>query len=198
VANKQGGIMPQKLFVKTTDEEGKSGLKEVHIIRSWQESSGLQLYLHKNGIYGYKDESPVMKVREFDIIGDPIQKKAALAWWNRAGKKLSEEFYKKRDEEIEKGLGYMPVIEGDDSNLDAAQYIRRLISDRSKKAWSEPSTWFDWFKEGRPEWWGSANLIEIGHYRYKKMDLENESITNIDENEPGEDNEPDEEKTDGF
>jgi hypothetical protein len=189
--------MPQKLFVKTTDEEGKSGLKEVHVIRSWQESSGLQLYLHKNGIYGYKDESPVMNVREFDIIGDPIQKKAALAWWNRIGKKVSAEFYKKRDEKIEKGLGDIPIIEGDDSNLDAAQYARRLISDRSKNAWSDSSTWFDWF-DSRPDWWGYAGIIEIGNYRYKKMDLENESITNIDENEPGEDNEPDPDNADGF
>ncbi len=178
--------MAQKLFVKMTGPDGQSDLKEVNVIRSWQESSGSQIYLHTNGVYGYKDGSPVKNIREFDIIGHPVQKKAAIAWWERAGKKMSEEYYKKQEEAIEKSIGEIPVIEGDSSNLDSAQYSRRLVSDRSKKAWSEPNTWFEWF-DTRPDWWGYAAIIEIGNYRYKKIDIEDESIgSNIDEDDPEE------------
>jgi len=174
--------MAQKLFVKTTDDQGKTAVKEVHVIRSWQESSGVQIYLHMNGTYGYKDESPVRDVKELDIIGDPIQKKAALAWWKRAGQQLSQEYYEKQEAIIEERLKReLPTSKGDDSNLDAVQYVRRTLSDRRKNAWSDPSTWFEWF-DNRPEWWGFAGLIEIGNHRYKKLD-ETDNETEPDEKE---------------
>lgn len=168
--------MAQKLYVKSTDENGKTAMKEVHIIRSWQESSGTQIYLHANGVYGYKDGSPVRDVKEFTIIGDPVQRKAAAAWWNRAGKTISEDFYKRQEEMIEtRTLADVPVIEGDVSDLDTALYSRRPVTDRSRNAFSEPTTWFDWFDK-RPDWWGHAPLIEIGGFRYK--------MTEVPEDEP--------------
>jgi len=174
--------MTQKLFVKTTDENGKMKMKEVIVIRSWQESNGTQIYLHADGTYGYKDASPIMGVKELDIIGDKMQRKAAIAWWDRVGQRLSQEFYQKQEEIIEARLKTeISVVEGDASNLDSAQYIRRPINDRSKNAWSDPSTWFEWF-EKRPEWWGYAPLIEIGNHRYKMIDLTEEaSLSNIDD-----------------
>jgi len=178
--------MAQKLFVKAMDEEGKTFMKEVHIIRSWQESSGAQIYLHMSGVYGYKDGSPVRDIKEFNIIGDPIQKKAALAWWNRTGKKMADEYYKEQEAIIEERLKReLPKSEGDDSNLDTVQYTRRLLTDRRKNAWSEPSTWFEWF-DSRPDWWGHAGLIEIGNHRYKQIDVTEEEF-DPDDTEPEED-----------
>jgi len=175
--------MTQTLYVKTTGKDGKSALKPVHVIRSWQESSGAQLYLHTNGIYGYKDGSPVRKVEEFDIIGDKIQKKGAIAWWERKGKDLSAKYYKDQEKRLMKELqSDIRIIEGDKSDLDIVQYVRRLVTDRRKNAWSEPQTWFEWFTT-RPDWWGHADLIEIAGYRYKTIDQE--EIEEVQDEEQG-------------
>jgi len=162
----------QKLFVKEVGKDGKVGLRAVHIIRSWQESDGNQIYLHHNGIYGYKDGSPVKDKEEFEIISDANQKKLAEAWWDRTGKQISEKYYADRRKAQEARQDGLEAVMGSVSDLDAAQYIRRLLTDRKKDAWSEPMSWFECSPDGRPDWWGKASIIEIGNYRYKKLEAE--------------------------
>ena len=33
-------------------------------------------------------------------------------------------------------------------------------------------SWFECSPDGRPDWWGKASIIEIGNYRYKRLDTE--------------------------
>ena len=161
--------MGQKLFIKVTKPDGTIGQQEINVIRSWQESDGRQIFLHTNGVYGYKDGSPVLKKDEFSIIGDPTQRRLAEGWWDRVGKQMSAGFYEVRNAEIERRqLEGLPVVEGNSSNLDAMVYIRRPIEDKRKKAFSEPSTWTELGFTTRPDWWGSAGMIEMGVYHYEK------------------------------
>ncbi|MBU2549028.1 MAG: hypothetical protein KKB20_11480 [Proteobacteria bacterium] len=175
--------MPQKLNVKVRGPNGESITREVVVIRIWQESSGRQIFLHANGVYGYKDGSPVQRVDELSIISDSIQRKAALAWWERKGRNLSAEHYARVREEIEalQRLGLPEPEDGDVSALDTVLYRRRLVKDRRKAAFSEPSTWFEWF-DHRPDWWGFASVIEIGEMRYE--------LVGDEEVEAGEEEEP--------
>lgn len=157
--------MTQVLFLKP-DKSGKA--REVQVIRSWQDAKGAQIYLHTNGVYGYKDASPVAKESEFEIIADPIQKRLALKWWNAYGREFSEEFYRQKKEAMEAAQeAEVPLVMGDSSSLDAALYRRRK---GEKGKWSDASTWYTWFK-ARPEWWGHAGLIEIAGHRYELMEL---------------------------
>jgi len=166
----------QTLFVKTTDGKGKSTMVTVHVVRSWQDASGRQLYLHANGIYGYKDGSPVKNETEFDLIHDAFQRDRAMRWWKNHGKGVSEEFYagKARDlAELQKDI-IVPGA-GDNSDLDAVLYRRRLIKDRRRVAFSPPTTWFELFSQ-RPEWWGVAGIIELGEFRFERAEHGDEPI----------------------
>jgi len=166
--------MAQKLFIKVTNPDGTTGQKEINVIRSWQESDGRQIFLHTNGVYGYKDESPVLKKEDLNIISDPTQHRLALNWWDRTGKEMSAGFYDAREKEIERRqLEGVPVpVDGDVSNLDAMVYIRRPVKDKRKKAFSEASTWPEFGFKVRPEWWGNAGMIELGAYHYEKEEAE--------------------------
>ena len=165
--------MAQKLFVKTTDQKGNTVMKEVQVIRSWQESSGKQIYLHANGVYGYKDGSPVKKVDEFSIIGDPIQNKMARTWWEQKGKALSRDFYARLEAEIEeRQVEGIPIpVEGESSDLDSVMYMRRPLNAKGKKSLSEPCTWPEFGFSKRPDWWGQAGMIELGGYHYEVVDM---------------------------
>ncbi len=179
--------MAQTLFVKSKDAQGRVTQKKVQVIRSWQESDGRQLYLHLNGVYGYKDGSPIRSEAELDIIASPVQRKAAQRWWDLAGKKMSAEHYAVLEEkERELYESQIPAIEGDVSDLDAIMYIRRPIRNRSRAAYSEPHTWLGWF-QSRPDWWGHANVIELGEHRYE--------IVPLDETPETDDESPDEDAT---
>jgi hypothetical protein len=178
--------MPQKLFIKDykRDEAGrpikdpKTGKfiqesKEIYIIRSWSKQNGTQIYLHANGVYGYKDGSPVKSRKELedpDLIGSKIQRDRALAWWDRKGESYSKEFYEKRERMLAEIEDETPVTEKI-SELDAALYMRRAVSAKggASKKYSEPSTWFEWFDE-RPPWWGLLDIAQDAEYYYKKVD----------------------------
>ena len=162
----------QKLFIKEVGNDGKPILRPVYIIRSWQESDGKQIYLHHNGIYGYKDGSPVKGKEEFEIISDSHQRKLAETWWDRSGKQISEKYYANLEKTLAARQDGLEGFAGSASDLDAAQYVRRLITDRKKNAWSEPMSWFECSPDGRPDWWGKATVIEIGNYRYKSVEAE--------------------------
>ena len=176
--------MAQKLFVKTTGPHGNPVMKEVNVLRSWQESDGRQIYLHANGVYGYKDGSPIAKAQELDIIGDPTQRKMAQAWWNRVGIQLSGGHYDKLREETEKRqMEGLPVIAEGESNLDAVTYIRRPLKDKRKKAFGDPAPWPEFGFTQRPDWWGQASGIDLGAYRYEI--LSSEDVDAGDEAESG-------------
>jgi len=179
--------MTQDLFIKDTDPKtGKSSMKKVTIIRSWQDASGKQLYLHMNGTYGYKDGSPVKTAHELDeLIHDKHQAAAAKAWWERTGKALAEQFYVEKDKQDEERQRRLTPVQGDLSELDTAVYTRRPVNDRRKNAWSGPGTWVTWFT-ARPEWWGLATTIEIQGYRYKLVEPESEISVSGDEEPPEE------------
>jgi len=158
--------MTQILHLKTDKSTGAQ--RQATVIRSWQDARGEQIYLHANGVYGYKDGSPVQSDNEFGLIGDPLQKKMALRWWNQAGKEMSETFYAKKQEELEaRQEKEVPVVDGDSSALDAALYRRR----KGKAAFGNACTWPEWFAV-RPEWWGHAGLIEINGYRYEQIAMD--------------------------
>ena len=182
----------QTLYVKIIGPDGKPAQKIVRVVRSWQDVNGKQVYLHANGVYGYKDGTPVISTNEFNIITDKTQHKNAQAWWKRVGRKMSEEHYEKQAKEIERRNrdGIPQVVEGDSSDLDSVSYIRRPVGDRRRAAFSDPLTWFELGFPERPGWWGAAQIIEISGYRYELSSIEQ---VEPDETEPGD---PDpEEKT---
>jgi len=169
--------MAQKLFVKVKKADGTVATKAVHVLRSWQESDGRQIFLHANGVYGYKDESPVRSRDEFSIIGAANQRKLALAWWDRVGEKLSKAFYAAQEEADEaRQLEGLPAVEGESSDLDAMTYARRTkAAGKKKEAWSDPSTWPEYGFKFRPDWWGFAETIVIAGFEYQVVDVGNES-----------------------
>jgi hypothetical protein len=148
----------QKLFIKT-----QGGQKEVHVIRAWQDISGAQVYLFKGGHYGYRDETPIRTESEFDIITNPQQRNAALAWWRRTGEKQSREYYDSKKLQAEQAAGdYRETVDTAESDLDSLAYTRR--STRGGEI-SDPHTWPTWFSK-RPDWWGQAATISFSDYRY--------------------------------
>jgi len=184
--------MVQTLYIKEHKKDEKTGVplfnakkeaimiqKEIHVIRSWSTDNGKQVFLHADGSYGNKDGSPVKdrsELEDSELIGDDHQRKRALAWWDRFGQKKSEEFYARKDDMLEKMAEATPFTEKI-SEQDSMLYKRRAIKDRRTVAFSEPSTWFTWFKE-KPPWWGSLQIAQDEKWYYKKVDLtEEEAIT---------------------
>lgn len=155
----------QKLFVKQGDE-----MREIHVLRSWQDISGRQIFLHSNGLYGYKDGTPVKSVTEFDIM--PIEhRKQAVSWWNRGGHKVSADYYAEMERKTAEKAGDFQAMLGDSNTaLDAVLYSRR-----SKKggALSAPRSWMEWF-EKRPDWWGQASEIQFNDYKYTMTAIEDD------------------------
>jgi hypothetical protein len=153
----------QKLFVKQGDE-----MKEIHVLRSWQDISGRQIFLHHNGVYGYKDGTPVKNITEFDIM--PIEhRQQAVAWWKRGGQKLSADHYAEQEKKVQEKAGDFQAMMGDGNTaLDSVLYTRR-----SKKggAVSAPRSWMEWF-EKRPDWWGQATHIQFNDYIYTMIAVE--------------------------
>lgn len=145
----------------------KSPIREVKVIRSWSDASGAALYLHHNGIYGYKDASPVRSEKEIkDMIHDPMQLRYALDWWENTGRAYSEKYWATYNEALERRYASRQVPgDTDSSRLDTVQYQRRPSSDRREAAYSPPMTWGEMGFENRPEWWGDAKTIDLtGHY----------------------------------
>jgi len=172
--------MAQTLFVQGKDKDGRNIMNEVQIIRSWQDSHGEQLYLHTNGIYGYKDGTPVIKKEEFGIIGDKIQRRFAEEWWDRIGKRISEDHYTKAEDALvaRQEAGLAPVVQGDASVLDMALYKRRSLTGKDRK-FGDPMTWYEWFNQ-RPEWWGHARVIEIAGFRYQQEAMVEEAAEEVE------------------
>ena len=165
----------QKMYVKVTDLDGTSRTREVFIIRHWGDVDGRHIALHTDGVYGYKDHSPIQHEQELDIITDPLHRRAATFWWESVGKELSSEHYANLQTERERLLkeGLPEVVDGSVSELDAAVYVRQPEGTKGKKDLSKPGTWPEWF-DYRPDWWGYASAITIQGYIYALVQLEEE------------------------
>lgn len=172
--------MPQTLYVKTPG----GGTRPVRILRSWSDASGLQLFLHGNGTYGYINEAPVRKENEFDIIGDPRQRMLALAWWNRTGRKLSEAHYAEIEESLQETTGdFRTEPAQQESDLDGILYIRRATGKKKKGgAVTAPHSWMEWFPK-RPDWWGQAKRVDFPDYAYEMVEPGEVAETDLEETE---------------
>ncbi|MFZ5773072.1 MAG: hypothetical protein ACOY4W_16755 [Thermodesulfobacteriota bacterium] len=142
----------------------------VKVLRSWANSRGGTIYLHHNGVYGYKDGSPVLSEQELaDNIHAPVQKKLALRWWKSVGRRLSEDFYAAREQmEISSSSDFQQLDDGANSALDMALYRRRGV--KPGAAVSGPKSWMELGFPSRPDWWGQARLIEVGIWIYELLD----------------------------
>jgi len=165
----------QTLYIKIKDGQGRVRNRVVKVIRAWTEGGGKQLFLHADGTYGYKDGAPALNEAELDIISSPAQRKLAQLWWNRVGARKSADYYRKQEQDLQErqSQGVLESVSGDSSDLDMILYIRRPVTTRARDAFSDPSTWYEWF-ETRPEWWGFANVIEISGYRYEVVEVKEE------------------------
>ena len=162
----------QTLFIETKTADGKPSLKSLTVVRSWMEVDGRQIYLFSNGIYGYKDGAPIESIEEVDRMPSmpELHRQKARHWWDLVGKDASEKFYAARSaEESAQYDASLPTVRGDASDFDAAMYIRRPEKNRSRDAFSEPTTWPGWF-DARPDWWGAAPMIVLGEFRYELVD----------------------------
>jgi len=160
--------MPQKLTIEVTSADGTKSQKQVMVIRSWQDASGHALFLFGNGSYGYKNGEPVREESEFGIIGTPIQRKSAMAWWNRAGKELSRRYYEAKANHEARLMGdFAESPAGGESKFDQVLYYRAPVADRS--AVEGPFDWPSLFNK-RPDWWGQARQIVFADYGYIQQD----------------------------
>jgi hypothetical protein len=142
----------------------------VKVLRSWANSSGGNLFLHHNGVYGYKDGAPVMSEKELtDVIHAPVQLNLALRWWRSLGKKLSEDYYAAQQQaELSASSDFRPLDDGANSTLDMTMYRRRGV--KTGSAVSGAKSWMEMGFPDRPDWWGQARLIEVGEWIYERED----------------------------
>lgn len=162
--------MPQKLSIKLKSKTGEPFRRDIFIIRSWHDAGGQVIYLHKNGTFGYKDGAPVRSLHDLNLLSsDPAALRQAKLWWDTVGKRISEQYYLEQDARLEelaqRSIG-SPQAAEDNTSTDMVMYIRRPIKVRSRSAYCDPSVWGAFF-DHRPDWWGSAHVIEIGGYRYE-------------------------------
>lgn len=151
--------------------------RQVRVVRSWMDANGQSLFLHSNGLYGYKDGSPVKTERELrDLIQDPMQLKYALNWWELRGREYSARYYAKYEEALEQSYNTrLSTPHGDHGGLDMCQYQVRPSKDRREQAFGDPKTWSELGYEQRPEWWGMARTMDTGELYYRRVELPEEA-----------------------
>lgn len=155
----------QTLYVKGPD--GKT--KEVHIIRSFQDISGKQIFLHANGTYADRAGVPVKSETELQIL-PPEHRKVALAWWERTGRKQAETHYAALAEKESVRAGdFQEKIANDEANsaLDSILYARQDLNKGKKGAISAPKPWMEYGFSQRPDWWGQAQTINFKDFSYR-------------------------------
>jgi len=164
----------QVLRLKKRDSSGQEKTVGVKVLRSWQDASGKQIYLHTNGVYGYKDGTPVRAKAELDIIGDSIQREMARNWWDIAGSEISKRFYSEKEAaDRARAADFQASMTGIDmTQRDQAMYRCRpkKAGPRKKDEWSEPFAWMDKFSS-RPDWWGQAESITLSGYEYEMVQV---------------------------
>jgi len=162
----------QVLQLKKRDTEGREVTVGVKVLRSWHDGSGRSIYLHADGIYGYKDGAPVRNKAEFDVIGSKIHRELAHRWWDATGKELSRKFYEQKESEERARLDDFVINDRQAATeLDSVLYrVRPKAKKGEKKAdWGAPFAWMEKF-DSRPDWWGQAEKIEMRGFEYEKAD----------------------------
>jgi hypothetical protein len=163
--------MTQKLVVKTKNKDGSENIKHVNVLRSWQDSDGAQVFLHSNGVYGYKGGEPVRSVAELSIISAVHHRRAAESWWERAGRKMADEHYTAIDEQLAAMAGDFAAASGTaDSDLDMILYYRTAIKGEGASEVQGPFSWMEIFSNGRPDWWGQAKQINFDDWIYLRAE----------------------------
>lgn len=165
--------MTQRLRNKVKDEQGNERIVISEVIRSWQDGSGAQVYLHTNGTHGYKDGSPVKRDLELSIIPDGPQRKIAQSWWDRVGKEKSEAFYSAQADKLKLLAGdFAPGAEGSDSEKDIVLYYKLPSGQDGKENIEKKAySWMELFPR-RPDWWGSAGTISFDDFVYEMVEEE--------------------------
>ncbi|OPY17009.1 MAG: hypothetical protein A4E74_01542 [Syntrophus sp. PtaB.Bin075] len=161
----------QTLNVKCSD--GSTRVVTVH--RSWQDISGRHIFLHHNGVYGYKDGTPVRNVSELE--GLPLEhKRLAQAWWERAGQSMSDELYGRKEEEAARKAGdFQEELAAHEYNtqLDSVLYSRKaIVKGKPKGAVTAPKSWMEFGFTRRPDWWGQAQAINFSDFSYFMLNME--------------------------
>lgn len=167
--------MPQVLYVKSKDEQTTTAVK---VLRSWAEASGRVIFLHANGVYGDKSGAPVRDLADLQIL-PPAHRKHAEAWWERAGRKLSEEYYARiAAREAARAGDYQQELAQADANtaLDSILYARRpIVKGKPATAVTAPQAWMEFGFAARPDWWGQAKTIAFADFEY----IMHEDITDV-------------------
>lgn len=168
----------QTLWVKTKDAAGNDLKRKILVKRAWTNISGLGVFLHMDGTYGFRDGAPVRSLADIrEVIHDKIQLKAAENWWDRIGEKQSAAYYdalEKRRRLLAGDYTEGPV-EGD-SDLDMILYSK-IPAGEAPEDHQVPNTWMELGFKKRPDWWGQASGIQFDDFLYVKYE----------EIEPGED-----------
>ena len=165
----------QTLYVKERDKTTKT----VHVHRSWQDINGRHIFLHHTGVYGYKNGDPVRTRQELEGLPTDHQR-LAIAWWNRVGQAMANEFYGQKEAAAAQNAGdFQEQIAAEESNtqLDSILYARRTIGKRGKPtgAVTAPKPWMEYGFTKRPDWWGQARGIAFPDYVYEMLDAEVET-----------------------
>lgn len=157
----------QILHVTKRKPDGGASAATVRIIRAFSANAGATVYLHHDGTYGYKDGSPVRSRAELDIIPAGPQRDAAHAWWDHIGEAAAAEYAQRRLAAEKRRLEQSLPAAVPDSARDTVMYHRFRAVDDDK---GPPRAWMA-YAEHRPEWWGAAELIQIGGWIYERADL---------------------------
>jgi len=149
---------------------GSNTSTKVRVLRSWANAKGTTIYLHHNGVYGYKDGAPVRSESELlDGIHAPVQQAIAVRWWRSIGQRLAEDYYAARMQtEMAASSDFQMLDDGANSALDMTMYRRRCVKPGS--AVSGPKSWMETGFPERPDWWGQARMIEVGEWVYERVD----------------------------
>lgn len=157
----------QTLKVKRS---GQQTSVKVKVVRSWANADGPNIYLHHNGVYGYKDGAPVKSEAELiATIHAPVQQRMARSWWRAIGNRLATDYYAaKQQMEESASADYRQLDDGANSALDMLLYRRRGV--KAGSAISGAKSWMEMGFAERPDWWGQARLIEFGEWVYERVD----------------------------
>jgi len=177
----------QKLLVKDKDAEGREIMREVYVLRTWGNVTGVRVYLHSNGIYGDKKGAPFRTREELrNLMGACTDDARAIAramdWWDRFGNKIAEAYW----EAEEKRLDQLQAAEfagmvSDASEVDVILYQRRPSNKRSEEAYTEPTAWHEFGFPDRPDWWGHARTLDMGGWYYRRVELETDIVPTPDD-----------------
>ena len=146
----------------------------VKIIRSWQDAAGPHIFLHHNGTYADATGAPLKSERDFDIL-PPNHRAVALKWWERTGKRISEDYYAEQaQQEAQRAGDFQEALAVEEANsiLDAVLYVRKPAKGG---AVTKPQSWMEFGFVNRPDWWGQAKKINFTDYSYHILEPVNET-----------------------